>query len=114
METTDVCRPAYGTYTATDEELAGIPAVWGARLIAPADLVHDRQDLVSSDDEAREALIHWLNNGGIRGALDFLRGAYLSGSSSERTTCFEDERGIIVGSPQGSYGYIYVTGWLKP
>jgi len=112
METT-ILRPAYGTYTVTDDELRGVQAVWGARLIAPADLVYDRQDLVSSDDEAREGLIHWLNNGGIRGAVDFLHGAYLRGDSTERTVCFVDERGIIVGSPQGSYGYVYVTGWLK-
>jgi hypothetical protein len=28
-------------------------------------------------------------------------------------TLFEDEDGIIVGNPQGSYGYLYVAAWLK-
>jgi hypothetical protein len=26
----------------------------------------------------------------------------------------EDERGIMVGDPQGSCGYLYVAAWLKP
>jgi hypothetical protein len=31
----------------------------------------------------------------------------------DEAVIYEDERGKIVGSAQGSYGYLYVAGWLK-
>jgi hypothetical protein len=31
----------------------------------------------------------------------------------QEAVIYEDEQGIIVGSAQGSYGYLYVCGWLK-
>lgn len=108
-----ILRPSFGTYHATDDDLRGKRAVWGARLIAPNDLVWDRQDLVSDDDEAKEALVHWLNNGAIRDMRRILDQLYLGGNDNTRHVIIDDERGVIVGSPQGSYGYIYVTGWLK-
>ena len=92
-----------------------IKTAWGARLIAPDDLLWDRQDLVADSDEAKTELIAWLNGGAIRGALDFLRENYwqLRQDDSE-LVLYNDIDGAIVGSTQGSGGYVYVAGWLKP
>ena len=93
----------------------GITTAWGARLIAPADLLYDRQDLVADSDEAKAELVAWLNGGAIRGALDFLRENYwqLRQDDSE-LVLYNDVDGAIVGSTQGSGGYVYCAGWLKP
>jgi hypothetical protein len=96
-------------------------AVWGARLIYPNDLLHDRQDLAARSDEAKMALIAWLNGPGMGdGAIAKMRTNLtipshfgLSQSSNEEAVIYEDDEGIIVGSPQGSFGYVYVAGWLK-
>jgi hypothetical protein len=97
----------------------GIPdnvkTAWGARLIAPNDLLHDRQDLVAESDEAKTELVAWLNGGAIRRALDWLRENYWQfRQDDEQLVVFEDADGMIVGSTQGSGGYVYVAGWLKP
>lgn len=102
----------------------GVAAVWGARLIWPNDLVPDRQDLRTTDDAAKQALIAWLNGtpagtGAICEMRDRL--ARLSHDdpswTSDRTeemTIVADEIGTIVASPQGSFGYVYVAGYLNP
>lgn len=97
----------------------GIPedvtTAWGARLIAPADLLHDRQDLVAESDEAKAELIAWLNGGAIRGALDWLRENYWQFRQDDsELVVYNDSDGMIVGSTQGSGGYVYLAGWLKP
>lgn len=102
----------YGRKTHPDN----LRAVWGARLIWPDQLVHDRQDLVAVDDESREALMHWLNNGGIANALQKLRTPYtlgLKATTDNEVVIYEDESGKIIGSAQSSHGYVYVAGWLK-
>jgi hypothetical protein len=99
----------------------GLPAVWGARLIWPNDFVNDRQDLVSTDDDAKAALIHWLNTVGIaemRLALSTITGRMARDIHEDmpfdtEAVVFEDERGKIIGSSQGRSGYFYVAGWLK-
>lgn len=95
-------------------------AVWGARLIFPNDLVHDRQDLVATDDEAKTELIAWLNDVAIHAtqvALGNSNWRYTNGVGSSRDSAevviYEDERGKVIGSPQASHGYFYVAGWLK-
>lgn len=90
----------------------GVTTAWGARLIAPNDLVHDRQDLQSANGEERAALIAWLNGGAITGLLEKLRGEYIDGSSNELVELYDDGIGVIYGSAQGSGGYLYVAGWL--
>jgi hypothetical protein len=96
----------------------GVRAVWGARLIAPNDLLHDRQDLVAESEEAKAELVKWLNgepagHGALSEALDRLRLIPLSGSTDEEVRIYEDATGIIVGNTQASYGYVYVCGYLK-
>jgi hypothetical protein len=105
-----------------------VRAVWGARLIFPADLVHDRQDLAAHDDEAKAELIRWLNgaddtgrNGAIAKMLDVLRdtnrryevGIYPRMKFEQEAVIYEDDEGKIVGSDQASGGHLYVCGWLK-
>lgn len=95
----------------------GVTTAWGARLIAPNDLVWDRQDLDAIDDDAKTALVWWLNGdphgtGAIKRMLEALASTRLA-ESDEVSTIFEDEHGIIVGSTNGASGYVYVAGWLK-
>lgn len=91
-----------------------VKTAWGARLIAPNDLLYDRQDLVAENDEAKAELIEWLNGGGIRAALDWLGDNRYGFPDGEEFVVFEDERGKIVGNTNQSGGYVYVAGWLKP
>jgi hypothetical protein len=119
MSTTERLKLAFGRQTFPDDAAA----VWGARLIWPNDLLPDRQDLGARDDEAKQALIAWLNGepagtGAIAKMRDALAEPSRLGLGSNtpyevEAVVFEDERGKIVGSPQGSYGYVYVAGWLK-
>jgi hypothetical protein len=103
-----------------------VPAVWGARLIFPNDLVYNRQDLAAHDDDAKQALIAWLNgpnegDGAIARMRDCLgdagwrafNGVWSDMEFEKEVTVWEDETGKIVGSAQGSHGYFYVAGWLK-
>jgi hypothetical protein len=95
-----------------------VKTAWGARLIAPNDLLHDRQDLVAENDEAKTELITWLNGetrgeGAIQKALDWLNEHHYSFPDGEEFTVFEDERGKIIGNTNKSGGYVYVAGWLK-
>lgn len=109
---------AYGRRTFPDS----VVAVWGARLIWPDDLVHDRQDIAARDDDDKLELIRWLNgpgsgDGALRKALDKLRGdgpesLGLSYKGDQEAVIYEDTLGRIIGSAQGSHGYLYVCGWM--
>jgi hypothetical protein len=93
----------------------GIEAAWGARMIWPDDLVWDRQDMFGSDEQ-RKPLAEWLNGGALKAAREKLREMarnedWLPSSETE-ATLYEDERGRVIGSPQGSHGYVYVAAWL--
>jgi hypothetical protein len=98
----------------------GITTAWGARLIAPDDLLHDRQDLVADSPEAKAELIEWLNgdtpgNGAITKMREWLRDNYFQlGQNDDELVLYNDIDGMIIGSTQGSGGYVYVAGWLKP
>jgi hypothetical protein len=91
---------------------SGVRTAWGARLIWPADLVHDRQDLKGPDADDLRA---WLNAGPLGIALARMREdrAGLIPSESRTITLYEDETGVIKADPQGSHGYLYVAAWLK-
>lgn len=96
----------------------GIPAdvttAWGARLIWPNDLVHDRQDL---SGPVKGLLAQWLNGGALRVALDnaarLASSHELRSSENREVTLYEDNRGVIKANPQSSFGYLYVAAWLK-
>jgi hypothetical protein len=113
---------AFGRSTYPDDARA----VWGARLIWPNDLVYNRQDLAAHDDDAKQALIAWLNgpnegDGAIAKMRDCLgdagwrafNGVWPDMDFEKEVVIWEDDKGKIVGSAQGSHGYIYVAGWLK-
>ena len=108
---------AYGRNRGVPDD---VTTAWGARLIAPADLVHDRQDLVAASSETKAELIAWLNGtpsgtGAIDKALKWLRTNYAweMPEDDEQVVLYEDDLGIIVGSTQASHGYVYAAGWLK-
>lgn len=111
MTTDNKLTLAFGRRTFPED----VRAVWGARMIAPNDLVHDRQDLDSRDDEAKEELIHWLNNGAIAKLRDELltkRYEVAHCDFDSEIVAYEDDKGKIVASSQSSGGYVYVCGWL--
>ena len=110
-------RLAYGCNTALPE---GVRAAWGARLIWPRDLVHDRTHF-AGDDESMKELETWLNEKGshnlspLQVALNTLplESKDLRWDEDKTVTLVEDSIGIIVGNPQGSHGYLYLSAWLK-
>lgn len=101
----------------------GVRCAWGARLIWPDQLLHDRQDLINRGTVMDKIdLVWWLNGpentmGAIATALSYARSEAvqreLGGPAGEEIVAiYEDHRGKIVGSAQGSHGYLYVAGWL--
>jgi hypothetical protein len=114
----------YGRRTFPDD----VRAVWGARLIWPDDLVYNRQDLAAHNDDAKQALVTWLNgaddtgrNGAIAKMIAKLRDANWRADNNvwpdmkfeTEVIIYEDDEGKIVGSAQASHGNMYVCGWLK-
>lgn len=93
-------------------------AVWGARLIWPGDLLHDRQSVIG-DDADLHALTSWLNAGPLNEALRCARLKQdanrnpLRRDEDREVTLYEDEKGIVRANPQSSHGYLYIAGWLK-
>jgi hypothetical protein len=91
-----------------------VKTAWGARWIFPADMIWDRQDLRGPE---ADRLKKWLNSGALRTAA--AKAQRLSSNSGltpdgdETVTLYEDACGIIRGSPQRSFGYLYVAAWLK-
>lgn len=108
---------AYGLNTETRPSEA---VAWGARLIWPNDLVHDRQswDGGADGDADREALMTWLNSGVLRLALDRLasmaREHELRPDENREVPLIEDLTGVVVANPNRSHGYVYVAAWLLP
>lgn len=96
----------------------GVTTAWGARLIAPSDLLHDRQDLVAADDESKAKLIAWLNGtpagtGAIREMQERLVEMRYSMPDGGEFVAYEDEHGKVIADTRRSCGYVYVAGWLK-
>jgi hypothetical protein len=90
----------------------GVRAAWGARFIFPDDLLHDRTGIFG-DEADRKALIEWLNSGVLRDTRDAARNAGLRPEEDREVVLYEDDKGKVVANPNGSYGYLYVAGWLK-
>jgi hypothetical protein len=105
----------YGCNRALPE---GVARAWGARWIAPNDQVYDRCSWTPRDDDAtnRSDLVVWLNGGALRAAQEsaaHMRLGVADPNDDQLHVLFEDEQGMVVGSPQGSHGYVYVAAWLK-
>ena len=115
MDTAEGVRLAYGYSPGVPE---GVKTAWGARLIAPNDLVWDRQDLVAENDEAKAKLIAWLNGspegtGAILQMRERLLELRYDLRGDKEVVLIDDEHGRIVGNERNSGGYVYVAGWLK-
>src|SRR5262245_7583104 len=91
----------------------GVKAAWGARFIFPDDLVYNRQDLIGADTEDGKKLLDWLNGGALGAARAKARTMHVSSAETVEVVLHEDETGIVLGNPQGSYGYLYVVAFLK-
>ena len=115
MSTTEKLHLAWGCNRALPD---GVRYAWGARMIAPADLLYNRTDFAGGEqgDEGRTALADWLSGGAGEAARQTARdlnlGIGTSGQSSDVYTLYRDEQGTIMGSPQRSYGYVYIAAWL--
>jgi len=92
-------------------------AAWGARAIyspgaaRPLDLVWDRQSVGSGSLKSMDHLLSLLNGGILNTVQEVTRGG--DPGSQEVAILYEDDEVRVVGSPQGSHGYYYVTAWLK-
>ena len=95
----------------------GVRAAWGARLIFPDDVVWNRCDC-DGEQEEKDALLAWLN--GTVGARPWeharvmAANGLLHAGGSEQVTLYEDDRGVVLASPQRSHGYLYAIAYLKP
>ncbi len=91
---------------------------WGARMIFPDDLLPDRQGCAGGEPGGpdRSMLLDWLGSGvgdEMRENAKALAGCYqMKPDSNETFLLYEDARGVVYGSPQGSYGYLYVCAYL--
>ena len=89
------------------------PFCWGARAIwspgLPLDILWDRQGWAGEGTAAeRQALADWFNDRG-RAAMDRkLAELGLDGSSEERAVVAGDGY-RLTGTPNGSYGYVYLV-----
>jgi len=92
-------------------------AAWGARAIyspgaaRPLDLVWDRQSVGSGSLKSMDHLLSLLNGGILNTVQEVTRGG--DPGSQEVAVLYDDDEVRVVGSPQGSHGYYYVTAWLK-
>jgi hypothetical protein len=120
MATAEKIRLGWGCTRGLPE---GCTVAWGARMIAPADVLHDRQGCDGGEEGGpeRTKLIEWLNGGSMNAAREHAREIRMgtgsgwdvyAASSQAVVTLYEDGVGKIVGSCQGSHGYVYVAAWL--
>lgn len=107
---------AFGLKTVSGDR----PAYWGARAIIERDhrkltnrisLVWDRQSLVFDSDADKAKLVSTINAGALE---RFLRWAGDEFSSDESRTATVEFGGIVFAAdPRRSYGYLYITAWVK-
>ena len=95
-------------------------AMWSARAIynlRPSlyiDVLHDRQYMYGENQsqEAKE-LCDWLNTEGIKGLQSVCRQMCL-GPDESRTVEYSSKGFIIQGTPNASYGYLYIVAYRLP
>jgi hypothetical protein len=87
----------------------------------------DRQALWAVDDTSRDELLTWLNavpelagvvaGRAIRHAqqnmADLARYGLVSHADEDTLVLYSDDRGWVFGNPRRSYGYVYVTAFLR-
>lgn len=93
------------------------PAAWGARLIVTqtgqVDMLGDRQDLTGGEDATR-ALLDVLKETPWREALILmLLDREVETQVAKDVTVYEDDKIKVAGNSNASYGYFYVSAWLK-
>lgn len=99
----------------------GLRAAYGGRWIVKqdgyTDLVWDRHGVEGEDVEA---LLDWLNEPRGEGALqkarekasELLKRRTIRTNEQSPIVLYQDRKGAVVADTNGSYGYLYVTGWL--
>ena len=96
------------------------PAAWGARFITDRgylDLVWNRQSIVWRDEGARDELIELLDGG----VIGLIRKTYkelwddfeVRGDEAEEHVLVDNDRIKAIGNTNASFGYFYVSAWLK-
>lgn len=103
----------FGLSNAVPED---VRTAWGARWIWPDDMLPDRQGFETDlDDAGADAFFTWLNSGPLMKARAEARrlasSHQLSTTENRQVTLYEDDGGIVVGNPNGSHGYLYVSAW---
>lgn len=92
---------------------------YGARWIAPDDIVWDRHAVSKPDGPSnqRAEFIDWLNGGVLGYASSMSRELHdqwiMHGSCAEIVTLYEDEYGFVIASDFASCGYTYVGAFRK-
>lgn len=100
----------------------GAPAAWGARAIwdrhdgraGTLGFLGDRQG-AKGDPEARGRLQAFLDTA-MAGIQEGFARAQREGwrqSSADVRVLFDNDQGTVVGTPNGSHGYVYLAAWLK-
>ena len=100
--------------------LAGATCAWGARWIitqqGEVDQLYDRQDMIGTREQ-KDELAEWLNNTVKQQPQDalavLLRTNQISTRETREVVLYEDDRGIVLGNPNSSAGYFYVTARLS-
>lgn len=111
----------FGCRLVTD--LDQYPAGWGARLIyqevtaGGTGIVWDRTDTFG-EQEDKDKLLGLMNDGVMKQAMNEARRWIATGEmhsgSDVAFDLYEGHRIKVVASPQGSYGYLYITAVLLP
>lgn len=99
-------------------EYEGSQAAWGARLILTrtgGDLLYDRQSLIGESEEAKRQLTDRLNTvkPWHEPLGNLIREGHVRATESNEVVVYEDDLIRVIGNSNGSYGYFYMTGWLK-
>lgn len=91
---------------------------WGARGIlerGEVDLLRDRQDHFGDVDKANKfcAAFNFNKDKWRKNVKELCDRGEIDPSKTNHVTIYEDEDIIVVGNTQGSFGYLYLAGWIK-
>jgi hypothetical protein len=113
---------SWGCNRALEAQAGAVTVAWGARAIAPYDLLPSRMACAGGEDGSpeRQKLLAWLNDGAgaaaQKRALELNLGLgsdeWYGAGSQALVSLYRDEQGEVMASPQGSHGYVYIAAWL--